>query len=121
MAIQRLDALTFATHEMRAAVAFYESLGGTLAYGGPDGEFTTLHFDGIHLNLVLAGEEARWGWWGRAVFWVDDVDAFYAHCLAEGHTPEAAPRDAEWGERYFHIRDPDGHELSFAQPLRRRC
>ncbi|MHC4164482.1 MAG: VOC family protein, partial [Planctomycetota bacterium] len=30
---------------------------------------------------------------------------------------EAAPADAEWGERYFHITDPDGHELSFARPL----
>ena len=27
------------------------------------------------------------------------------------------PRDAEWGERYFHLTDPDGHELSFARPL----
>ncbi|MEC7657646.1 MAG: VOC family protein, partial [Pseudomonadota bacterium] len=25
--------------------------------------------------------------------------------------------DASWGERYFHITDPDGHELSFAHPL----
>src|SRR5438128_550362 len=28
------------------------------------------------------------------------------------------PRDAEWGERFFHLADPDGHELSFARPLR---
>jgi uncharacterized glyoxalase superfamily protein PhnB len=27
------------------------------------------------------------------------------------------PADAPWGERYFHVRDPDGHELSFARPL----
>jgi uncharacterized glyoxalase superfamily protein PhnB len=27
------------------------------------------------------------------------------------------PRDAEWGERFFHLVDPDGHELSFARPL----
>ncbi|MGH8701888.1 MAG: VOC family protein, partial [Burkholderiales bacterium] len=27
------------------------------------------------------------------------------------------PADAPWGERYFHISDPDGHELSFARPL----
>ena len=25
--------------------------------------------------------------------------------------------DAEWGERNFHLLDPDGHELSFATPL----
>ncbi|MDB5634956.1 MAG: Glyoxalase [Tardiphaga sp.] len=25
-------------------------------------------------------------------------------------------RDAERGERFFHLIDPDGHELSFARP-----
>ena len=30
--------------------------------------------------------------------------------------PDSAPRDAEWGERFFHITDPDGHQLSFAWP-----
>ena len=39
--------------------------------------------------------------------------------LAAGYSPDTAPRDAEWGERYFHITDPDGHELSFARPLKR--
>ena len=28
-----------------------------------------------------------------------------------------APADAPWGERYFHVLDPDGHELSFARLL----
>ena len=28
------------------------------------------------------------------------------------------PRDGSWGERYFHMYDPDGRELSFARPLR---
>jgi hypothetical protein len=31
-----------------------------------------------------------------------------------GYRPDTAPRDAEWGERFFHLTDPDGHELSFA-------
>ena len=48
---------------------------------------------------------------------MQDVDAMHARALEAGLTPEAEPRDAEWGERYFHISDPDGHELSFAQPL----
>ena len=30
---------------------------------------------------------------------------------------EAPPEDASWGERYFHVTDPDGHELSFAKRL----
>ena len=37
---------------------------------------------------------------------------------AAGCQPTTAPRDAEWGERFFHLIDPDGHELSFARPLR---
>ena len=39
--------------------------------------------------------------------------------VAAGCRPDTAPRDAEWGERFFHVTDPDGHELSFAWPLRR--
>ena len=30
---------------------------------------------------------------------------------------ENEPVDAPWGERFFHIREPNGYELSFAQPL----
>ena len=48
---------------------------------------------------------------------VDDVDACHARAIAAGYKPEAEARDAPWGERFFHIRDPDGHELSFARPL----
>jgi catechol 2,3-dioxygenase-like lactoylglutathione lyase family enzyme len=40
--------------------------------------------------------------------------------LAAGYTAETSPVDAPWGERYFHIRDPSGHELSFAHPLTQR-
>jgi uncharacterized glyoxalase superfamily protein PhnB len=58
-----------------------------------------------------------WQWWGRAIFHVDDVDAVYAIAQARGFATEAPPRDAAWGERYFHVRDPDGHELSFARLL----
>jgi uncharacterized glyoxalase superfamily protein PhnB len=28
-----------------------------------------------------------------------------------------APADAPWGERYFHVQDPAGHEVSIARPL----
>jgi uncharacterized glyoxalase superfamily protein PhnB len=38
--------------------------------------------------------------------------------LARRRGATTSPRDAEWGERFFHMDDPDGHELSFARPLR---
>ena len=45
-----------------------------------------------------------------------DVDAAWKHLSEQGFRPER-PQDAPWGERYFHLRDPEGHELSFARPL----
>jgi uncharacterized glyoxalase superfamily protein PhnB len=51
------------------------------------------------------------------IFHVDDVDALYAWARAASLIPEAPPREAEWGERYSHVTDPDGDEISFARPL----
>jgi hypothetical protein len=65
------------------------------------------------LNLEQGNTVSRWG---RLIFHVTDVDAFWTHLKERGFNPEI-PRDASWGERYFHMLDPDGHELSFAQPL----
>ena len=48
---------------------------------------------------------------GGDVFYHSDVDALHANVIAAGYRPDAAPRDAEWGERFFHLTDPDGHEL----------
>jgi catechol 2,3-dioxygenase-like lactoylglutathione lyase family enzyme len=117
--IERLSALTLGTHDMAAAVAFYQALGFELAWGGPQSGFTTFRAGRSYLNLVRAAPATQWSWWGRAIFYVDDVDALHARALEAGYAPAAEPRDAEWGERYFHILDPDGHELSFARPLPR--
>jgi uncharacterized glyoxalase superfamily protein PhnB len=54
--------------------------------------------------------------WGRLIFYVTNVDALWNHLRDCGLNPEI-PRDASWGERYFHMTDPDGHELSFACPI----
>ena len=48
---------------------------------------------------------------------VADVDTLYQTVCAQGLTPAAVPQHAPWGERYFHVTDPNGHELSFAQRL----
>lgn len=117
MTIDSINAVTLATHDMAAAVAFYRSLGFEFKYGGESADFTSFRVGDGHLNLVLAGDDRRWAWWGRVIFYVSDVDALHQRALAAGLAPEAPPRDAEWGERYFHLVDPDGHELSFARQL----
>ena len=114
--IERISAVTLATADMARAFRFYRSLGFILRYGGPEAGFSSFALGEGHLNLTA--ERAPSGWWGRLIFYVDDVDALYARALEFGYEPQAPPRDAEWGERYFHLADPDGHELSFARPRR---
>jgi len=117
--ISSISAITLATHEMRRAVRFYRLLGFEMLYGGEDAGFTSFKAGGGFLNLIAQPAERHWSWWGRAIFYDPDVDALYARLIAAGCRPDTAPRDAEWGERFFHITDPDGHELSFAWPLPR--
>jgi catechol 2,3-dioxygenase-like lactoylglutathione lyase family enzyme len=59
---------------------------------------------------------------GRIIFHTDDVDKLYYLFKHDKYmnklvTLENEPADAPWGERFFHIRDPDYYQLSFAQPI----
>ena len=115
--IESLSAITLGTHDMVRAVAFYRGLGFRLLYGGGDADFTSFAAGDGYVNLIAQPPDTTWSWWGRVIIHVSDVDALYARAVGQGLEPEAPPRDAEWGERYFHITDPDGHELSFARML----
>ena len=117
--VDALSAVTLVTHDMAASVAFYDVLGLELAYGGPDAAFTSFRVGPISfLNLQL---DATWRLparvWGRVIVWVDDVDAAHRRLVEAGVEPSFAPSDASWGERYFHVLDPAGHEVSVARPL----
>ena len=117
--ITGISAVTLATHDMRRAVAFYRLLDMRLLYGGEEADFTSFAAGGNFLNLIAQPAERRWSWWGRLIFYDSDLDGLHARLAGAGYRPDFPPRDAAWGERYFHITDPDGHELSFAWPLRR--
>ncbi len=113
---ESLSAITLATQDMQRAVRFYETLGFRLLHGGPDEAFASFAVGGSFLNLI-AETHGPSNWWGRVIIYVSDVYALYRKALAAGITPAFTPRDAPWHERYFHVTDPDGHELSFAQPI----
>ena len=115
--IESISAVTLATHDMARAVGFYRSLGFSIHYGGEAASFSSLIAGSSYLNLIAQPKDSQWSWWGRVIFYVSDVDALYEQAIGVGLKPQAAPEDAAWGERYFHVTDPDGHELSFARPL----
>jgi catechol 2,3-dioxygenase-like lactoylglutathione lyase family enzyme len=115
--VQKISAVTFRVANMAESVRFYGNvLGMEIIYGGEDECFSSLRTRDAQypiLNLEQGEPVTRWG---RLIFYVADVDAFWAYLLGKGFHP-GSPRDASWGERYFHMSDPDGHELSFARPI----
>ena len=117
MAVEKISAVTLKVASMPISVRFYRDLLGLeIIHGGEDAYFSSLrtkHGKDPILNLEQGIPVTQWG---RLIFHVPDVDRFRAYLKGNGLLPKA-PRDASWGERYFHLSDPDGHELSFAHPI----
>ena len=111
---------------MHKSCEFYSRIPGfRLVFGGPSVNFTTFEIgeEGqMHLNLELKTKNKNKDF-GRIIFYTDDVDELYSYLssdqdFAKLSTFENKPTTADWGERFFHLRDPDHYQLSFAMPLR---
>ncbi len=110
-----INAITLGVADMPRSIAFYKALGLELQFRANDDSFATLRHGENFVNLET--NEKPSSNWGRVILFVPDPDAMHRLVIGAGFTPETEPRDAPWGERYFHVRDPDGHELSFARKL----
>ena len=95
-AIEGISAITLHVSNMQASVRFYRDLLGLeLLYGGERSGFSSLRADdsgSVILNLEHGHVVPRWG---RIIFHVADVDAFWSHLKGNGFDPEI-PRDAAW-------------------------
>jgi catechol 2,3-dioxygenase-like lactoylglutathione lyase family enzyme len=112
MPVQSINAVTLAVRNMALALDFYrDQVGLPLLYGDETASFSSFKIGDGYLNLVLI-PEGGWSWWGRVIFYV----ATCQRLVSAGLSPSTVPENAPWNERYFHIKDPDGHELSFAGP-----
>jgi catechol 2,3-dioxygenase-like lactoylglutathione lyase family enzyme len=118
-AIEKVSAITLRVSNMQVSVQFYRNvLGMQLLYGGGHSGFSSLRATDSETAILNLEQGQGVSGWGRIIFHVTDVDKFWTLLKGEGFDPEI-PQDAPWGERYFHVLDPDGHELSFARPLQR--
>jgi catechol 2,3-dioxygenase-like lactoylglutathione lyase family enzyme len=107
--IESISAVTLATHDMSRAVHFYRTVVRRLNSRASGRERA--------FSISLRGPRRKAGLGGRVTFCHSDADTLYAGVIAAGYRPNSAPRDDKWGERYFHLTDPDGHQPSFASPL----
>ena len=143
MKVYRISAITLKVKEMEKSCALYSKFPGfRLIYGGkPADRFTTFEIGkeskATYLNLELMEEEkdsfdfqkkTNLGKskesedFGRIIFHTENVDRLYSYMkhdefISKSIVFENEPTNAPWGERFFHIREPNGYQLSFAQPL----
>jgi catechol 2,3-dioxygenase-like lactoylglutathione lyase family enzyme len=113
--IDHISAVTLAVLEMAESVAFYQKIGLDISYGGRDAPFTTMRAGETVINLRQAASSGGHVW-NRVILRVRGVDSLYRALVERGLGP-TEPRDAEWGERYFELPDPQGVVISFAELL----
>ena len=134
--VYRISAVTLIIKNMKRSCNFYSQIPGfKLVYGGSaDDSFTTYKIGNntsAYLNLELNLDSninnptnyLDKGHCGRIIFHTDDVDILYSYLKSNKEISnmisfENEPKDAPWKERYFHIREPDGYQLSFATPIK---
>ena len=129
MKVSKISAVTLLVSDMKRSFDFYSKIPNfKVVYGGPDARFTSFLIDDVvksYLNLKLSTEFSPTGHVSsntRIIFYTDDVDGLFAYMqddktVSELGKFESKPQDATWGERFFHMLDPDGYKLSFATPL----
>jgi len=136
MRVCAISAVTLFIENMERSCNFYSRIPGfKLVYGGSSNDSFATYEVGFgnpatFLNLELATQidpdsiiDDRRKHFGRIIFHTEDVDKLYFYLknnLSTAILIEDEPRDAPWGERYFHMREPDGYQLSFAEPSKKQ-
>ena len=124
MKVSKISAVTLLVSNIKRSVDFYSKIPDfKIVYGGSEAQFTSFLIDNAvksYLNLKLNKTHSTD--FGRIIFYTDDVDELFAYMqddkiISELGKFESKPEDAVWGERFFHVLDPDGYKLSFATPL----
>jgi catechol 2,3-dioxygenase-like lactoylglutathione lyase family enzyme len=135
--VYKISAVTLIIKNMERSCNFYSRIPGfKLVYGGSGNDTFTSYEIGtdtlkMYLNLELlvhnsynhtTNDKRRRKHFGRIIFHTEDVDKLYWYLKGDEKISnmisfENVPADAPWGERYFHVRDPDGYQLSFAKTI----
>jgi catechol 2,3-dioxygenase-like lactoylglutathione lyase family enzyme len=140
MKVYKISAITLRIRKMDRSCYFYSQIPGfRLVYGGSSNDIFSTYEIGdpnssrVYLNLELIRSANDQNiqedcltttnkHFGRIIFHTDDVDKLYDYfrnneSISANAVFENGPTDAPWGERYFHMREPDGYQLSFATLL----
>src|SRR5437667_10578911 len=99
MRIEKISAVTLRVLNMKASVRFYgDVLGMEIVYGGEDAFFSSLRAKDANTPILNLEHGRSVPGWGRMIFYVADVEAFWEYLRGKGFNPES-PQDASWGKR----------------------
>jgi catechol 2,3-dioxygenase-like lactoylglutathione lyase family enzyme len=108
----------FLVDDLERSIAYYRKLGFT--FGEIWGGFYAIgYLDGHELHLKKPPKNQAERLYRRnnehldAAAGVDGIEAFYAHCVANGVTIVRPLTPTDWGTKDFYIEDPDGNIISF--------
>ncbi len=134
--VNMISAITLIIKNMNKSCSFYSNIPGfKLIYGGSTNDSFTTYQIGKYKNFTFLNLELKKlqvgdldqnknsNHFGRIIFYTDNVDRLHSYfknnnTISKIILIENEPMDAPWNERYFHIREPDGFQLSFAQPIK---
>lgn len=94
MRIEKISAVTLKVANMRNSVRFYKDvLSMEIVFGGKDAPFSSLRAKEAECPILNLEQGRSVAGWGRMIFYVADVDAFWEYLRGKGLQPES-PRDA---------------------------
>jgi catechol 2,3-dioxygenase-like lactoylglutathione lyase family enzyme len=144
MRVYRISAVTLKVKDTEKSCSLYSRIPGfRLTYGGgPSDSFTTFEIGKgskttcLNLERIEDDDEGSSDFskkpnlgktkgsrdFGRIIFHTENVDKLYSYMkhdeyISKSIVFENEPTNAPWRERYFHICESNGYQLSFAQPL----
>ena len=112
-----------AVRDLRRTHAFYRDVLGFAGEAPAEGEvFMVMRRDGAMVHFTLSDDEKVLSATANHMcmhVWLDDLDGFYRrHADALKALPAGRvrpPFDQPYGQREFHVKDPDGFLIFFAQ------
>ena len=104
-----LAGLTLHAQDLERSVAFYSRIPGANLVVHRAGQFAMFRFGQGRLGLLQINLPRPF----HIEMEVPDLDAMYQQLRAAGVEAQSPPTNRSWGERDFHVLDPDGNILEF--------
>ena len=118
----KFDYILLYVSNLNKTASFYEKLGLEIAKKTDNSVVAKL--DGLELHcydqakVFFKQDVDRFKGAGVFIYIsVDDVDAKYSDLVNKGLQPSGEPKDFEWGNKEFVIKDPDGYKIIFYKEI----